>query len=198
MNRHKIIIVCLTCSLLLNVFFLIIYLNEKSNNINLEKAILLNEYSERTKEWLKFTSVMKELLRNNDELIPISEEYSFYYGLLATPSEPVYVPKVTHNIIADYDFYDGYASFIIEFDREYKAIMNLFTSKLPSMDKDQLSDFVNDLDETYDFYLDKGVGDWEISRSGKEFDIQFEPHKEVLDEVIQELILIREKLETLE
>jgi hypothetical protein len=198
MNRNKIIVVCLIISLLVNTFLLKNYFDGHSNQIELEKAILMNEYSERAKEWLKFTSFLKTLLRIDDKHFPISEEQSRLYGILATPAEPVYIPKVTHNIRADYELYNDYSRFIIEFDREYAAIVNRFKSKSPLMDKDQLLALINRLDETYDLFMDKAVGDWRVSRTGKKFDIRFEPQKEILDEVIQELMLIHEELEAIE
>jgi hypothetical protein len=198
MNRNKIIVVCLILSLVVNTFLLKKYFDGHSIHVELEKGILMNEYSERAKEWLKFKSFIKTLLRIDDEHFPISEEQSRLYGILATLAEPVYIPKVTHYIRADYELYNDYSRFIIEFDREYAAIVNGFNSKLPLMDKDQLLAFVNHLDETYELFMDKAVGDWRVSRTGKKFDIRFEPQKEILDEVIQELMLIREELEALE
>lgn len=66
------------------------------------------------------------------------------------------------------------------------------------MNMEQLAALGQHLDKTYDLFIDKALRDWKISRIGKKLDIRFQPPKEILNEGLQELTLIREGFEALE
>jgi hypothetical protein len=197
MNKNSVIAVCLILSLVGNAFLLKMYFDDKHNQITLEKGIIMNEFIEREKGLRNFRAFVGELAAKYDEHVPISEEQSSLYWLLASPLKSL-IPKGTYEIQADYEHYDDYLGFIYEFDKEYEAIGNHFKSRLPLMTKEQLAAFASRLEETYNLFMDKALRDWRISRTGKKVDIRFEPHKEILNQVIQELMSIREELEALE
>ncbi|MGM0885296.1 MAG: hypothetical protein ACQEXQ_30190 [Bacillota bacterium] len=194
MIRNRVIVVCLILSLLVNTFLLIIYFGGKSNQIELENAILMNEFVEREKEWRHFRAFIGKLAENNNEHFPITPQQSELYWILATPEGSV-IMKATHSIRdAEYEFYNHYSSFIIDFDTEYATMVRSLESKLSIMNNVQLEAISNHLDEAYDLYK-KSLDGWSVRSSNKKFDIQFEPQKEELNQVIQELMLIREELE---
>lgn len=197
MNKNSVIAVCLILSLVVNAFLLKMYFDAKHNQVTLEKGIIMNEFIEREKGLRNFRAYVGELAAQDDEHVPISEEQSSLDWLLAFSIESE-IMKGTYEIQADYEHYDDYLGFIQEFDKEYKAIGNHFKSRLPLMTKEQLADFSSHLNETYDLFKMKALRDWRISRSGKKVDIQFEPPKEILNQVLQELMSIREELEALE
>ncbi|QMV42335.1 hypothetical protein [Cohnella cholangitidis] len=194
MNKNSVIAACLILSLVGNAFLLKMYFDAKHNQVTLEKGIVMNEFIEREKELRNFRAFVSELAADDDERVPISEEQSSLYWLLAFPLESI-IMKGTYEIQADYEHYDDYIGFIREFDQEYKAIGNHFKSKLPLMTKEQLADFAFRLDGTYELLMNQALRDWKISRKDKKVDIRFEPRKEILDQVIQELMSIREELE---
>ncbi|RXZ77343.1 hypothetical protein EBB07_31560 [Paenibacillaceae bacterium] len=197
MNKNSVIVVCLILSLAINAFLLKMYFEGKHNQITLEKGIIMNEFIEREKELRNFRAFVGELAAKDDEHILISEEQSNLHWLLAFRVQSV-IMKVTYGIQADYEHYDDYLGFIQEFDKEYMAIGNHFKSKLPLMTKEQLAAFASRLDETYDLLMNKALRDWRISRTDKKVDVRFEPHKDILNQVIHELTSIREELEALE
>ncbi|WP_239618894.1 hypothetical protein [Cohnella mopanensis] len=197
MNKNSVIAGCLFLSLVVNAFLLKMYFDAKHNQVTLEKGIIMNEFIEREKGLRNFRAFVGELAAKYDEHVPISKEQSSLYWLLAFREESI-IMKVTYEIQADYEPYNDYLGFIQQFDKEYMAIGNHFKSRLPLMTKEQLAAFASRLDGTYDLFMNQALRDWRISRTGKKVDVRFEPRKEILNQVIQELISIREELEALE
>jgi len=172
------------------------YFDHKSNQAAMEKGILMNEYIERGKRLGHFRAFVQEIAAKEGKFLPISEEQSNLYWLLAVPEE-LNIMNFAYEVKADYELYDDYLEIIQQFDREYKEIVNQFKSKLPLMNKEQLVAFGQRFDKAYDLFIDKALRDWGVSRSGKKLTIQFQPPKEILIQGIQELTLIREELEAL-
>ncbi|MFB9276974.1 hypothetical protein [Cohnella cellulosilytica] len=197
MHKNSAIVFCLILSLLANAVLLKMYFDRKSNQAALEKGILLNEYVERGKDLGYFRAFVKELAAKEGEHLPITEEQSGLYWILAVPREPI-IMNFAYGVQSDYELYDDYLEIIQQFDREYKEMVDQFRYKLPLMNKEQLADLGQHLDETYDLFFDKALRDWRISRSGKKLDIRFQPPKEILDQGMQKLTSIREELEALE
>ncbi|QJD85990.1 hypothetical protein [Cohnella herbarum] len=197
MNKNSAIVVCLILSIAVNAFLLKMYFDHKSNQAALEKGILMNEYIDRGKELGYFRAFVNELAAKEGEHLPISEEQSNLYWILAVPGESI-IMDFAYEVKADYELYDDYLEIIQQFDREYKEIVNQFKLKLPKMNKEKLVALGQHLDETYDLFIGKALRDWKISRTGKKLDIRFQPPKEILNQGIQELKLIREELQALE
>ncbi|MCC5910096.1 MAG: hypothetical protein JJT76_06630 [Clostridiaceae bacterium] len=196
MERIKIITTLLILSLVLNIFLVKNYFDEQSEKVELEKVIIMNEFSQRAKEWRNLTQFVTNLSASNDIDFPISEEESDLYWELATPMKSV-IMKTTDKVNPIHPLYNEYVAFLIEFDLKYEAIINRFKSKLPLMSKAQLINFSNQLEEGYSLFIGDAMGHhWSI-RTDK-LDINFEPQKYKLDQVIEKLTLIREELEALE
>lgn len=171
------------------------YQDKKAMKIEVEKAMIMNAYSERTKEWRNFNTFIRQLSEANDDQFPISDEQSRLYRALATPMESV-VLQVTSIGEPDYDSFNESMHFLSQFDREYQLIVKRFNSKLPIMTKDELLNLSSELDATYRLYMNEALVNWGIG--SPEFSVRFEPHKEKLTEVIKQLKLIREDLEAIE
>jgi len=197
MTKNGVIAVCLFFSLVANAFLLKIYFDDKHNQRMLEKGIMMNEFIEREKGLRNFRAFVGELAAKYDKHDSISEEQANLYWLLATPLRSI-IPKGTDEIQAGYEQFNNHKEFIREFDKEHEAINVLFKSKLPLMTKEQLIAFSSHLNETYDLLMEKALRDWRISRTGNKVDIRFEPPKEILNQVLQELASIREELEAVE
>jgi len=197
MSKNGVIAVCLFFSLVANAFLLKMYFDDKQTQSALEKGIVMDEFIEREKGLRNFRAFLGELAAKGDEHIPISKEQANLYWLLATPLRST-IPKGTDEVQAGYEQYNNHIEFIREFDKEYEEISDLFKSKLPLMTKEQLTAFSSHLNETYDLLKDKALRDWRISRTDNKVDIRFEPPKEILNQVLQELASIREELEAVE
>ncbi|THF77067.1 hypothetical protein [Cohnella fermenti] len=197
MNKNSAIAFCLFLSILANAFLLKMYFDRKSNQTALETGIIMNEYIERGKELGYFRAFVNELAAKEGAYLPVSEEQSGLYWILAVPGESI-IMDFAYEVQAEYELYDDYLEVIQQFDQEYKEIVNQFKSKLPLMNKEQLTAFGQHLDETYDLFFDKASRDWRISRTGKKLSIRFQPPKEILNKGMQELKSIREELEAIE
>lgn len=197
MTKNGVIVFCLIISLVANAYLLKTYFDDKHRQVTLETTIMMNEMIEREKALRNLRSFVGELAAQVDEQHPISKEQASRYGLLAFSTSSV-IPKATYEIQADYEHYKDYLSFIQEFDREFGAIGNHFKSRLPLMAKEQLAAFAARLNETYNLLMDEALRGWEIRRNDKKVAIKFNPPIEVLSQVLQELVLIREELEDLE
>lgn len=199
MKRTEVIIVLLlilsVASLLFNGFLLKEYYHQQSNKIEIEKALIMNEFSERTKEWRTFNSFLRQLTKLDVEQFPISKEQSNLYWELAFPAESIVMKATSYIREADYDSYNDYGAFINQFDSEFKLVVTQFKSILPLMNRDQLNELTSQLDETYDMYINEALINWGIGYP--EFFVNFEPDKEKLEEVINELKLVRENLEAI-
>lgn len=193
MNKARVITAMLILSILLNAFLLKAYSDGQSHQIELEKAIIMNEFSERAKEWRNFKTFVSKLAEKEDEHFPISEKQSNLYWELATPMKSV-IMKVTDKVNPEYISYNEYLIFINKFDLEYKAIVDSFQTKLPSMSKEEVITFANQLDETYNFFMGEAMGQWSVG-GGPNLDIRFEPQVEQLNQVTEELALINKELE---
>jgi len=196
MSKNGVIAVCLFFSLVANAFLLKTYFDDKQTQRALEKGIVMNEFIEREKGLRNFRAFVGELAAKGDKYVPVSEEQANLYWLLASPSRSA-ISKGTDLMQADYEQFDNHITFIREFDKEYEAISDLFKSKLPLMTKEQLTAFSSRFNETYDLLKDKALRDWKISRTDTKVDIRFEPPKEILNQVLQELISIHAELEAL-
>lgn len=196
MNKNGVIVFFLILSLAANAFLLKTYFDNKHNQVTLEKAVIMNEIIEREKGLRDLRSFVSKLAAQWDEQHPISKEQSSLYWLLAFSSNSL-IAKGTYQIQADYEHYGNYLSFIQEFDREFGEIGNHFKSRLPLMTKEQLAAFATRLNETYELFMDEALRDWEIRRRDTKVDIKFDPPIEVLNQVLQELVSIREELEAL-
>lgn len=199
MKRNKVIVSLLlllfVASLLLNGLLLKRYYDQQSNKIEIEKAIIMNEFSERTKEWRNFNSFLRQLTELGEEQFPFTKEQSNLYWELVVPMESVVMKASSYIRETDYSSFDDYQTFINQFDHEYKAIVTGFKSRLPLMNIDQLLELSSQLDETYNMYMGEALVDWGIG--SPEFYVVFEPEKEKLEEVINELKLVREYLEAI-
>ena len=196
MNRIKIITGFLVFSFLLNVFLLTVFVERQSTNIEREKVIIMNEFSERAKEWRNFTQFVNRLSEKENEHFPIKKEESDLYWELAKPMESI-IMKTTDQLDADYDLYGNYVDFFIKYDVAYSAIINLFKSRLPLMKRDQMLRLSTQLDESYDLFIREAIGDWSVSGQSR-LDIHFEPKEEKLNLVIQKLAAMKEEIESIE
>ena len=190
MKKNKVITVVLIFSILLNIF---LYLDSKSDKVEIEKVIIMNEFSDRAKEWRNFLQFVSNLPAKSIEDFPISKEESNLYWELAKSDESV-IMKVSDKVDAYYSSYNEYMEFFTKFDIEYRKIVTLFKSKLPLMNKEDLITFSSSLNKSYDLFIREAIGNWSRG-NGNKLDINFEPQKEKLNQVIEELTLVVEELE---
>lgn len=187
------VIILLILSLGINGF---LFLNGKSKQKELESAILMNEFVDREKELRIFKAFINEIADDDDVFPYFNEEQSDLYWILEQPCYNV-MPKVTHDIRnADLELYNTYSDFLIEFDSACNRIVNSLKTKLPLMDKEQLLTLSNRLDTIYNSFTNSLKG-WSVHSSVNKFDVQFEPQRELLDDVLKELEVVFEELEYL-
>ncbi len=164
----------------------------KSNNENqeelLKNAIIINEFSERAKEWRNFNGFIKDLSKQEMDSFPVSEKQANMYWELANPMESV-VSKSTEYILKN-----EYSSFIISFDKKYEDVINAFKEKLPLMKKEQVISLEKKMDEAYKNFI--GKGEWSIRQPQTKINIDFK--KENLNLVIEQLTSIDKKLQSIE
>lgn len=187
------LLILLIVSLLFNGLLLKGYIDKKKNKIEIEKGLIMNEFSQRTKEWRNFNKFLRELKELSEEQFPINKEQSNFYWSLTIPEESVIMKSTKYLDEAHYISNNDYLRFISEFDYEYEWIVDLFRNKLPRMNRDQVKGISSRLDKTYKKYMNEGIGEWGINRPNLYID--FEPNMEVLEEVIKELDLIRDYLD---
>lgn len=195
MEKSKAIAFLLILLLGLNIFLAKVYFDAQSERVEIEKAIIMNEFSERTKEWRNFMQFVAILSASNEEDFPIAEEEANLYWELAKPMESV-IMKVTDKVYPKYPLYNEYLVFLTEFDLKYEATINRFKSKLPLMSKAQLITFSNQMEEGYSLFIKEAIGEWSVSYD--KLDINFEPQKYKLNQVIEKLALINQELEGIE
>jgi len=187
------LIVLLILSLGINGF---LFLNGKSKQKELNSAILMNEFVDREKELRVFKVFIDEIADNDDVYPYFNEEQSDLYWILEQPYIFV-MPKVTHDIRnAELELYKTYSDFLIEFDSACKRIVKSLKTKLSLMDKEQLVTLSNRLDTIYNSFTYSLEG-WSVHSSVNKFDVQFDPQRELLDEVLKELEMVFEELESL-
>lgn len=101
MNKNNWIKVLLVLSLLSNTIFIYVVFNSKTNKDNqeelLKNAIIINEFSERAKEWRNFNDFIKELSKQEEDSFPVLEKQSDMYWELAKPMQSV-ILKSTHYV----------------------------------------------------------------------------------------------------
>lgn len=190
---RKGLIVLLILSLGINGF---LFLNGKSKQKELESAILMNEFVDREKELRIFKAFIDEITDNGNGFPYSNEEQADLYWILEQPyiSE---IPKVTHDIRnADFELYKSYSDFLIEFDSACNKIVKSLKTKLSLMDKAQLVTLSNRLDTIYNSFTYSLEG-WSVHSIVNKFDVQFEPQKELLDDVLKQLDAVFEELENL-
>ncbi|WP_156289530.1 hypothetical protein [Oceanobacillus salinisoli] len=194
MNKVRVIVILLILSLIVNGVQFYLYENKQSESIDLEKVIIINEFSERAKNWRNFNQFIDNLSQKEKLDSPISQLQSDLYWELAKHNQSI-ILKGTKYVSdnAEYSNYSDYLQFINDFDREYEAIINRFKTKITLMNNEQLVKLSSDLDVVYKLYINDGIGEFSIGEN-----IQFEPNKEILSKVINELILIKEDLEAIE
>ncbi|KGX89479.1 hypothetical protein [Pontibacillus marinus] len=192
MNKNKWIKLLLVLSLISNTIFFYLVFNMKSNNENqeelLKNAIIINEFSERAKEWRNFNGFIKDLSKQEMDSFPVSEKQANMYWELANPMESV-VSKSTEYILKN-----EYSSFIISFDKKYEDVINAFKEKLPLMKKEQVISLEKKMDEAYKNFI--GKGEWSIRQPQTKINIDFK--KENLNLVIEQLTSIDKKLQSIE
>jgi len=190
---RKGLIIFLILSLGINGF---LFLNGKSKQKELETAILMNEFVDRKNELIIFKAYISELADKADVLPYLIEELVDLYWILEVPNTSV-IPKVTHNIRnPEWELYKNYSNFIIEFDSTYEKIIKSLETKLPVMDKVQLLTLSNHLDTIYNLFMNSLEG-WSVYSNAQKFDVQFEPKREQLDEVLKEMELLFGELKSL-
>lgn len=190
---RKGLIFLLIVSLGINGF---LFLNGKSKQKELESAILMNEFVDREKELRIFKAFIVEIADNGDVFPYFNEEQSDLYWILEEPYISV-MPKVTRDIRnAELKLYKTYSDFLIEFDSACKRIVKSLKTKLPLMDKEQQVTLSNHLDTIYNSFTYSLEG-WSVHSSVNKFDVQFEPKRELLDDVLKELEAVFEELESL-
>lgn len=190
---RKRLIILLILSLGVNGF---LFLNGKSKQKELNSAILMNEFVDREKELRILKAFIDEIAENGDVFPYFNKEQSDLYWILEQPYISV-MPKVTHDIRnADLELYKTYSDFLIEFDSACERIVKSLKTKLSLMDKEQLVSLSNRLDTIYNSFTYSLKG-WSVHSSVNKFDVQFEPQRELLDEVLKELELVFEELESL-
>ncbi|KAB3530922.1 hypothetical protein F8154_13460 [Alkaliphilus pronyensis] len=195
MNKRKALTVLLILLIVVNIFIINDYYDIQMEKTQLEKAIIMNEFSERAKAWRNFIQFTGNLSSKKEKYFPIAEEESKIHWELAKPMESIIV-KVTDKVNPNYSSYSEYLMFLEKFDLEYEAIINLFKLKLPSMSKDQVISFSSQLDEAYSFFIGEAIGEWTVGGDGY-LDIKFEPAKDKLNLVIEMMILIKEEIESI-
>ncbi|WP_044022215.1 hypothetical protein [Bacillus sp. SG-1] len=141
----------------------------------LENAIVINEFSERAKEWRNFNDFIRELSRSGS--FPVSDSQSDVYWELAKPMESV-VLKST-----DYVLDHEHSSFILTFDETFEDIIDTFKEKLPLINQEQLIETSKALDDAYRDLV--GKGEWGISLPDTMITMNFQ--QENLDSVIEKL-----------
>jgi hypothetical protein len=190
---RKGLIILLILSLGINGF---LFLNGKSKQKELETAILMNEFGDREKELRIFKAFISELADKGDVLPYLNEEHADLYWILAVPYTSV-IPKVTNDLRnAEWELFKNYSNFIIEFDSVYEKIIKSLETKLPVMDKEQLKTLSNHLVTIYNLFTNSLEG-WSVYSNAQKFDVQFEPQREKLDEVLKELESLLVELESL-
>ena len=194
MRKIQVIAGLLILSFMLNVFISGAYFQNRSERIELEKGIIMNEFSERARELRNFMHFTSSLSERNDETLPVTEEEASLYWELANPGQSVVI-KITDKVTPVYPLYSGYTAFLRNFDREYQAVNNRFKEKLPLMTQAELVTFSGRINETYDFFM-KSIGRWSIS--GQNLEINFEPSQDKLDQLIGKLVLTGEWLGNVE
>lgn len=172
-----------------------LFLNGKSKQKELESAILMNEFVDREKELRIFKAFIQEIA-DNDAFPYFNEEQSDLFWILEQPYISV-MPKVTHDIRnANLKWYKTYSDFLIEFDSVCNKIVKSLKTKLSLMDKEQLVSLSNRLDTIYNSFKHSLEG-WSVHSSVYKFDVQFEPQRERLEDVLIELDAVFEELENL-
>lgn len=172
------------CVLIIKIFNTNTYM-EKQETL-LENALVINEFSERAKEWRNFNDFIRELPKSGS--FPVSESQSEVYWELAKPMESV-VLKST-----DYVLDNEFTSFIFSYDKTYKDMINTFKEKLPLMNQKQLIEMSKALDDAYRDFV--GKGEWVISVPDTKINVDFQ--KEDLDSVIEKLNSIHLQLQSVE
>ena len=187
---RKGLVILLILSVGINGF---LFLKGKSKQKELESAILMNEFVDREKDLRIFKAFIEEIADNGNV---VNEEQSDLYWILEQPYISV-MPKVTHDIRnADLELYKTYSDFLIEFDSVCNRIVKSLKTKLPLMDKEQLTTLSNRLDTIYDSFTYSLEG-WSVHSSVSKFDVHFEPQREGLDDVLKELQAVLDELEAL-
>jgi|GEM_PF-2754321 hypothetical protein len=187
---RKGLVILLILSVGINGF---LFLKGKSKQKELESAILMNEFVDREKDLRIFKAFIEEIADNGNV---VNEEQSDLYWILEQPYISV-MPKVTHDIRnADLELYKTYSDFLIEFDSVCNRIVKSLKTKLPLMDKEQLATLSNRLDTIYNSFTYSLEG-WSIHSSVNKFDVHFEPQRERLDGVLNELKAVLDEIEAL-
>ena len=194
MNKVRLaFIILLFVSLIFNGFQFYLYSNEQNERIMMEKSLLMNEFSDRAEKWRNFNQFVIQILHEDDINYPISKQQSDIYYELAKHEMSV-IQKQTNSIsgFAISLSYSDYAQFISEFDQVFEALVQRFNSKLPLLNREQLVELSNELEESYKLFINDAVGEFGTSSNGS---VMFEPDVKTLDKVIDKLSSFQKHLE---
>lgn|GEM_PF-3610816 len=153
---------------------------------NLEKAIIMGEFSQLAKDWRNFNNFTKELAIEMREVQnPLNPHQIKGSKELGLPKASVILES--RSLIIDSE----YRHFINQFNQEFNVLYDRFFRSLPNSTADEIDAIYRAMDATYIKFISSGI--WTLDQEGKNTIISFD--MDALSEVLNEIIAIKNQLE---